>query len=149
MKVCAFTGHRNIFAYDFDEHLLERVVLNLVKNGVKKFLCGMAVGFDMKAAQAVLAIKESYNVELVACLPCANQSERFSAKNKLLYNEIIEKCDDVIVIQNEYTSGCMFARDRYLVDNSDVIVCFLRKQSGGTYYTVNYARKTNKKIIEL
>lgn len=149
MKVCAFTGHRNLFEYDFDEHLLERVILNLVKNGVNKFLCGMAVGFDLKAAQAVLALKEKYNLQLVACLPCINQSERFSAKNKELYNKILAKCDEVILFEWGYTKGCMFARDRYLVDNSDLIVCFLRKKMGGTYYTVNYAKKSGKKTIEL
>ena len=149
MKTCAFSGHRNLFDYDFDELLLERVVLNLVKNGCRRFLCGMAVGFDLKAAQAVLSLKDEYAVELVACLPCANQSERFSSKNKAVYNEILARCDEVIVLQEEYTDGCMFRRDRYLVDNSDVLVCFLRKRSGGTYYTVKYAQKQDKKIIEL
>ena len=149
MKVCAFTGHRNLSGYDFDELLLERVVLNLVKNGVTRFLCGMAVGFDLKAAQIVLALKERYNVELVACLPCTNQSERFSARDKLIYAQVLERCDEVVILENEYKSGCMFKRDRYLVDNSDILVCFLRKNRGGTYYTVNYARKSNKKIIEI
>ena len=149
MKVCAFTGHRNLSGYDFDELLLERVILNLVKNGVTRFLCGMAVGFDLKAAQIVLALKERYNVELVACLPCTNQSERFSARDKLIYAQVLERCDEVVILENEYKSGCMFKRDRYLVDNSDTLVCFLRKNRGGTYYTVNYARKSNKKIIEI
>ena len=149
MSVCAFTGHRNLAGTDFDEHLLERVVLNLVKNGTTRFLCGMAVGFDMKAALAVLALKGLYDIELVACLPCANQSERFSARNKKLYNEILARCDDIIIMEMEYKNGCMQERDRYLVDNCDVLVSFLRKTSGGTYYTVNYARKQNKKIIEL
>ena len=149
MKVCAFTGHRRLAGYGFDEHLLERVVLNLVKNGVNRFLCGMAIGFDMKAAQAVLALKESYDIELVACLPCVNQSEMYSARDKQTYNEILKRCDEIIVLEREYTSGCMFKRDRYLVDNSDTLVCFLRKKTGGTHYTVNYAKKTGKKIIEL
>lgn len=149
MKVCAFTGHRNLSGTDFDEHLLERIVLNLVKCGYTRFLCGMAVGFDLKAAQAVIALKDKYDIQLVACLPCANQSERFSAKNKILYNEILEKCDETVVLESEYTQGCMFRRDRYMVDNCDTLVCFLRKNSGGTYYTVNYARKANKKIIEI
>ena len=149
MKVCAFTGHRSLAGTDFDEHLLERVVNYLVKNGYNRFLCGMAVGFDMKAAQAVLALKGLYNIELVACLPCANQSERFSEKNKRLYREILSRCDDIIIMEMEYRNGCMQQRDRYLVDNCDVLVSFLRKNSGGTYYTVNYARKENKKIIEL
>ena len=149
MKVCAFTGHRNLAGTDFDEHLLERVVADLVKTGTSRFLCGMAVGFDMKAAQAVLALKNRYDIQLVACLPCANQSERFSAKNKRLYEEILSRCDEVCVLESEYVSGCMFRRDRYLVDNCDILVCFLRKSSGGTYYTVRYARNQNKKIIEL
>ena len=149
MKVCSFTGHRNLAAYDFDELLLQRVILNLVKNGVNRFLCGMAVGFDMKAAQAVIVLKKSYNIELVACLPCANQSERYSAKNKVLYDEILSCCDEVVVLESEYKSGCMFKRDRYMVDNSDTVVCFLRKMRGGTKYTVNYAKKCNKKVIEL
>ena len=149
MKVCAFTGHRNLAGTDFDEHLLERVVSDLVKTGTTRFLCGMAVGFDMKAAQAVLALKEMYDIQLVACLPCLNQSERFSARNKLLYEDILSRCDDVYIFEKEYVSGCMQKRDRYMVDNCDVLVSFLRRNSGGTFYTVNYARKANKKIIEL
>ena len=149
MKVCAFTGHRKLAGTDFDELLLERVITNLVKNGVKRFLCGMAVGFDLKAASIVIVLKRSYDIELVACLPCANQSERFSEKNKILYDEIIACCDEVVVLEEAYTRGCMLRRDRYMVDNSDTLVCFLRKTSGGTYYTVNYAKSTNKKIIEI
>ena len=149
MKVCAFTGHRNLAGYDFDELPLARVVTNLVKNGVKRFLCGMAVGFDMKAAQTVIVLKRSYDIELVACLPCSNQSERFSAKNKMLYDEILACCDEVIVLEDEYSKGCMLRRDRFMVDNCDTVVCFLRKNSGGTYYTVNYAKETGKKLIEL
>lgn len=149
MSVCAFTGHRNLTNTDFDELLLERVVENLIKTGTKRFLCGMAVGFDMKAAQAVIALKGKYDIELVACLPCENQSARYSERNKTLYEEILSQCDEVITLAGGYVSGCMHRRDRYLVDNCDTVVSFLRKNSGGTYYTVNYAKKSSKKIIEL
>ena len=149
MKVCAFTGHRNLAETDFDEQLLRRVVKDLVINGYDRFLCGMAVGFDLKAAQAVLELKGFYDIQLVACLPCVNQAEKYSAKNKKLYEEILYYCDDFVVMEPEYVRGCMQERDRYLVDNCDVLVSILRKNSGGTHYTVEYARKQNKKIIEL
>lgn len=149
MNVCAFTGHRMLINTDFDVHLLQRVTENLIKTGTKRFLCGMAVGFDMIAARVVLALKERYDVELVACLPCENQSARFSERNKILYKEILSRCDETVILGTEYVSGCMQKRDRYLVDNCDVLVCFLRKDSGGTYYTVNYAKQAGKKIIEL
>lgn len=149
MKVCAFTGHRNLGGTDFDELLLWRVVENLMKTGVKRFLCGMAVGFDLKAAQAVIALKDRYGAELVACLPCANQSEGYSEKNKKIYGEILSLCDETVVLEAEYKRGCMHRRNRYLVDNCDILVSFLRKNGGGTYYTVSYAENAGKKIIKL
>ncbi len=149
MKTCAFTGHRVLAGTDYDAHLLERVVADLSAAGVTRFLCGMAVGFDMEAARAVVTLKEKRSVELVACLPCANQSERFSQKNKLLYDNILKLCDERVILQERYTDGCMQRRDRYMVDNCDVLVCFLRRNSGGTYYTVKYAERSGKKIIQL
>ena len=148
-KKCSFTGHRVLSCYDFDNALLDRVILNLIKNGVNEFYCGMAQGFDLSAAESVLLYKEKYNVKLIACLPCPEQSETFTSKNKARYNSVLEKCDEIVVVSSEYYKGCMHARDRYLVDSCDFLVCFLRKKSGGTYYTVNYAKKLNIKIIEL
>lgn len=147
--VCSFSGHRNLKAYNFDNALLDRVVLDLIKTGTTEFLCGMAYGFDLVAAQTVLMYKKDYNIKLTACLPCANQTDTFSKNNKLKHDIILEACDEVITLAPIYCKGCMLERDRFMVDNSDVLVCFLRKNSGGTFYTVNYARKRGKKIIEL
>ena len=148
-NVCCFSGHRNLKSYDFDQALLDRVVLDLIKMGTTEFLCGMAYGFDLAAARTVLMYKNDYEIKLTACLPCANQSDTFSQANKLQYKIILDACDEVITLSPYYYNGCMLERDRYMVDNSDILVCFLRKNSGGTFYTVNYARKQNKKIIEL
>lgn len=148
-KVCSFSGHRNLRGLDFDNNLLDRVVRDLIKTGTERFLCGMAMGFDLAAAQSVLLHKQNYGVKLIACLPCANQSDTFSENGKRIYESILNKCDEVITLAPEYYSGCMHERDRYMIENSDVLVCFLRKNSGGTFYTVNYARKLGKKIIEL
>ena len=146
-KKCAFSGHRNLRAFDFDQALLDRVVLNLIKMGTTQFLCGMAYGFDLAAAETVLMYKKDYDIKLIACLPCADQADTFSKANKLKYENILSVCDEVITLSPSYHKGCMHERDRYMVDNSDVLVCFLRKNSGGTFYTVNYAKKLGKKVI--
>lgn len=146
---CAFSGHRNLKGYDFDTALMDRVVLNLIKNGTENFLCGMALGFDMAAAESVLQYKKDYGVKLTAALPCSNQSDGYGESNRARYNRIIGCCDEVITLSDEYYKGCMHARDRYLVENSDALVCFLRKQSGGTFYTVSYARKLGLPLINL
>ncbi|MDE7264663.1 MAG: SLOG family protein [Clostridia bacterium] len=148
-KTCAFSGHRNLKGYDFDSALMDRVILNLIKNGTENFLCGMALGFDMAAAESVIEFKKKYNIKLTAVLPCEDQSESFSQANKIRYERILRCCDEVITLSKEYYKGCMHARDRYMVENCQALVCFLRKNSGGTYYTVNYAKKLNIPLIEL
>lgn len=146
-RVCAFTGHRNASGLDYN--LLDKVIYDLIKTGTKKFISGMALGFDIAAAQSVLAYKKEYDISLVACIPCGNQSARFKEKDKILYNSVLGKCDEVITLSSEYYKGCMQERDRFMVDNCDIVVCYLRRNFGGTFYTVNYARKKGKKIIEL
>lgn len=48
-----------------------------------------------------------------------------------------------------YSKDCFFARNRYMVDKADVIVCAYDGQSGGTAYTVNYALKQNKIVVQI
>ena len=43
----------------------------------------------------------------------------------------------------------MFKRNRHLVDNSSVCVCYLTKDSGGTAYTVRYAKEKGLEIVNL
>lgn len=45
--------------------------------------------------------------------------------------------------------GCMHERNRRLVDNSAVCVCYLTQPAGGTHYTVEYARRQGLSIINL
>lgn len=148
MKRCAFTGHRKDFG-DFDKGLLDRVILNLIHGGTDEFLCGMALGFDLAAAEIVLKYKKIYPVRLIACIPCEEQSKFFNEKTAEKYHRILGCCDDRIVLAPRYFSGCMHARDRFMVDNCDVLVCYLRKNYGGTFYTVSYAKKRGVKIIEV
>ena len=38
------------------------------------------------------------------------------------------------------TLANVFKRNRHLIDNSSLCVCYLKEQSGGTVYTVTYAK---------
>lgn len=147
-KNCAFTGHR-ILQKDFDYNLLDRVIYNLIQGGTENFFCGMAMGFDLAAAESVLQYKKDFNIRLIACIPCLGQEEKYSEKNRERYAAILEKCDEKVVFSDKYFDGCMFVRDRYMVDNCDVLVTYQRRKSGGTSYTVNYAKKKGVNIIEL
>lgn len=147
-KSCAFTGHRELDE-DFSRSKLEDAVLKLIEEGVDTFYCGMARGFDMEAAECVLRLKKTYDIKLVACIPCAGQSKYFGGALEKRYKNILSLCDEEILLSENYYDGCMFYRDRYMVERCDVVLCYFKKKKGGTYYTVNYAKNSDKKIINI
>ncbi len=138
---CCFTGHRHI-SEDERPYLcsaLSQIIRELVTtNDITTFYAGGAQGFDTLAAMAVLAARERFpEVRLVVVLPYANNADRLSAADK------------VICLAERYYNGCMFARNRYLVDHSSICVSYRTKQTGGTAYTVKYALSKGVKVINL
>ena len=147
-KICAFTGHRTL-SVKIDYSLLKQIIRGYIENGYEVFLNGMARGFDLIAAQAVCELKSDYpHIKLIACVPCPEQSSTFSAEDKKKYEEIIKKCDEVILLYDHYFKGCMLARNRFLVDNCSLIIAYIRRNSGGTYYTVKYAAEKGIKVYK-
>ena len=146
-KTCAFTGHRAV-GDDLDRWLLADCIEGFIEKGYDTFLCGMAMGFDLIAAQTVLSVKEQFeNVKLIACVPCPGQEKFFPDNEKEKYSDILSKCDDVITVSSHYYKGCMHTRDRFMVDNSSALIAYERTATGGTHYTTTYARSLNKKIL--
>ena len=80
-------------------------------------------------------------------MPCADQSARYPYEMRRLYEELLEECDEKIVLHEHYEEGCMFERNRRMVDECDLVFAYLYAKRGGTYYTVRYAEKKGKKII--
>lgn len=145
---CAITGHRR--AYDnIKKETVESVFVSLIESGYDTFLVGMAVGFDTFCFNILNKLKEDYNFRIIACVPCENQDKNFSPKQKKQYRELLESADEKVLIEKEYTPYCMLKRNRFMVDNSSVLVSYLRVEKGGTKYTVDYARTKKIKIISV
>lgn len=153
MKVACFSGHRNLPQNCTElQANLEKAIVELIERGVVFFGNGGAVGFDLLAAAAVLKLKEDYpHIRLVMVLPCPpeQQSSRWNDEQKKRYYEILGQADKVRILSPQYTSSCMLARNRHMVDNSGYLICYLREQRGGTFYTVNYAERQGIKILRL
>ena len=82
-------------------------------------------------------------------LPCLTQTRGWRPEDIAEYERIKAQADKVVYTAQQYTRGCMHKRNRHLVDNSSVCVCYLNRESGGTAYTVRYARKKGLEIINL
>ena len=144
MKTCCFTGHRTI-APTTRTHLaalLHQTLEALVKDGFCEFRTGGARGFDTLAAISVLALREKYpNVRLCLYLPCRDQTKDWPFGEHMLFEEILSRADEVHYLTPTYQKGCMHARNRALVDGSDLCIAYLTENRGGTLYTCSYALK--------
>lgn len=152
-KICCFTGHRAISVSSAStlKLKLEATLVDLVENeGFTDFRAGGAIGFDSFAALEVIKLKKKYpHVKLHLILPHKGQDKWFSHTEKEIYKFTISNADSITYIQERYTDGVMFARNRALVDGSDLCLAYLERLSGGTYQTVNYARKSKVKTVNL
>lgn len=71
---CSFTGHRRIPQDDFLnlQKRLQKIIKQLIKQGITTFYCGGALGFDTLAAQAVLKTRRFQpQVKLILASPAA------------------------------------------------------------------------------
>lgn len=150
----AVTGHRpnKLFGYDMNDSrylaLKDMMKDYLRKSGCSDAYSGMALGMDQLFAIAVLQLKnEGLPIKLHCAIPCANHSSRWSEDSKELYDRILAKADEVVMVSDEsYKPWLMQKRNEYMVDRADIILAFWDGTSGGTGNCVNYAKKMGKKI---
>lgn len=147
-RTVCFTGHREIPPEERDliVNKLEETIIKLIKLGYMYFGTGGALGFDTLAAQTILKLKPLYpHINLILVLPCETQADKWKYKDKQIYDEIKKKANKYVYISKDYTNDCLFRRNRHLVENSSVCICYYKNYKGGTSYTVNYA--ISKKLL--
>lgn len=151
-NICCFTGHRDLRGADVSSLYtkLYATVRQLINEGYTDFRAGGAIGFDTIAAACVLEMKQEFpNIKLHLILPCENQDRYFSKFEKRAYKYILQHADSVEFVRKKYFNGVMAMRNRALVSGSDICVAFLKNLRGGTFQTVNMARKANIKVINI
>ena len=143
IKTCVFTGHRELPS-DFSKKALKNEITKLVQAGVDTFLCGMAIGFDLLAAESVLSVRKKYpTVRLVACIPCIGQEKYFSKADQKRYVDAVRKADEKVILSDSYYRGCMQVRDKYMAERGDVMLAYCTKKEGGAAYTVRCFQKAH------
>ena len=161
LKTVAFTGHRpEKLPWGNNENSSEALMYKfrlretleyLIGLGYVNFMSGAARGFDTIAAEIVISLREVYPwIRLTVVLPCADQAARWSPEERARWENIVHNSDHVETMARSFDKGCMFRRNRYLVDNADMLLAAYDGVSrGGTAMTVDYARKSGVKVRRL
>ncbi|MGN0180140.1 MAG: hypothetical protein ACI4DY_12030 [Monoglobaceae bacterium] len=146
----AFFGHRYIVDPFQIESRIDIIIEKLIKEKqYVEFLVGRNGDFDQFVSSAVIRAKRKYrddNSSLVLVLPYLTAEYRNNVEYFEEYYDEIEICQESA---KAHFKSALQIRNREMVDRADLIVCCIDHKSGGAYQTIQYAKKQNKKIINL
>ena len=129
---------------------LDATLRELYARGARYFYNGMAEGFDLIAARAVLDLQSKYSdVQLIAVVPFRGHGRSFSAVVRRDYEHILRAANRVEVLAEEYSRECFLRRDDYMVERAATVVAWFDGRAGGTAYTVARARALGCEVINL
>ena len=159
MKTVAFTGYRPEkmpFAENKkDEAYLRfreaqlKVINRLIERGYTSFVSGAAQGFDTWVAEDILTLrKKNKELSLECSIPFPDQAKKWPLSEQIRRHKIISHADSSVTLSEHYHRDCFFARNRYMVDKADVVVCAYDGQSGGIpVQTVNTAKNERTVLV--
>ena len=134
----SFFGHRFIDdSQTVEQKLYEllRIIISRGDRGVE-FLVGRNGDFDLMTASVVRRLKKAINAENVFL-------------TLVLPYETAELRNNTEASADKNFKYAITARNRDMIDRSDMVVVYVRNQSGGAHQSLRYAEKNEKKIVNL
>lgn len=136
--VVTFTGHRTYSRRN--DQLIQHWIEMLYGAGARRFRVGMAEGFDLAAASAVLVAKSKHaDIELEVFIPWRGFEQTFSESNRRLYYLILERATMVHYLAESYSHGVYQQRNEAMVDGADYVIAWWDGKPSGTANTIRYA----------
>lgn len=142
-------GHRIIEDYLTVEAKLYELIRIIMQKGYGEleFLVGRNGDFDLMAASVIRKLKKetgNENAFLTLVLPYDTAELRNNTEAFESYYDSIEICDAA-----RNFKYAIVARNRDMIDRSDLVVVCVKNESGGAFQALKYAEKNQKRIINL
>lgn len=149
--VVSFTGHREFEPKKVGDRLAREIEELLPRaEGRVTFWTGMAMGFDLAAAEVVLSLRDNgADVVLNCALPHPSQvTEMANEVERERYQYILAHADRVETLSTHYSPWVYHERNDFLVDQADVIVAYYdeTRRKSGTGYTVRRALRRGLEV---
>lgn len=139
MKV-TFCGHSKLILHNVILKKYAEILIQLIEEGANEFLLGGYGSFDSISANLVHALKKTYPyIHSTLVTAYINQEKRSD-----IYDDI-----EYPPIENVPLKFAINKRNEWMVDNSDVVISYVKAPVGGAAKTLEYAKRKRKRIIDL
>ena len=140
---CAFFGHKE--SPDSIKPLLEEEIRKLIENeGYEEFLVGNQGRFDAMVYSTLKRLQSEYPAirfyVVLAYMPGRNTEYTTIDYTDTIFPEGLETVPRRFAISR---------RNKWIVDNSNAVICYVSHTWGGAYQAVILAEKRNLSIINL
>ena len=161
-RTACFSGYRpqkfgfelrdGVEAFRLLKENIESEAIKAIEAGYVDFICGMANGFDLLCGECIVALRRGgpsprEGLRLIAAAPYRGHG--FGGRWGEIYGLVISEASEVVYVSGEKGPEAYLARNRYMVDNSSLLICYYDGLPGGTRYTVSYARKRGLRVVNL
>lgn len=138
-------GHRYFDAQrTLDERLYPLLQYLIQTKTFVEVYIGRNGEFDIYAASVVKRVQNSTgkaNNEFICVLP-------YPEKDMEYYENYY---DNVMIpdIGKTHPKGAITKRNRWMIEQADLVICYIEREEGGAYTALKYAQKLEKAIINL
>ncbi len=145
MKACCGFGHRYVFENLISK--LDNAVEEAITQGCELFYTGAMGDFDSLFSSAVRSAKKVYpHIKLIGVKPYfTNDINTDKDYYAALYDDIIIP-DELAGI---HPKAAIKARNRWMIDNSDIVLIYTVRNFGGAYEAKRFAERNGKRIIKI
>lgn len=89
------------------------------------------------------------DIRLICAVPFKGFENRWSSKDRELYNYVLDNADLVRYINENYFPACFQVRNEWLVDHSSRVIAVFNGKKGGTKNTVDYAKRRGVEVCNV
>ena len=143
----AFTGHRPEQLHIGHNELSEegQALREFIRNeirvleqaGADTFFCGAARGADIICGELVMQEKQAHpELKLICVIPFAEQARGWAMNWAFRYRELLRNADQIVLMCSNYQRGCYHMRNRYMVDNCDLLIAIYNGENNGGMLSV-------------
>lgn len=147
----SFFGHRYVENFSEVERKIENIVSELFqRTEMIELLVGRDGEFDQIVSSSIRRAKKRYGdyyCSHVWILPYPTAELRDNEDAFYEYYDSIEIASDTT--GNIHPKAAFQARNRMMVDRSDLVIFYVDHPKGGAYQTYQYALKQEKEIINI
>lgn len=145
MKACCGFGHRYVFENLISK--LDNAVEEAITQGCELFYTGAMGDFDSLFSSAVRSAKKVYpHIKLIGVKPYfTNDINTDKDYYAALYDDIIIP-DELAGI---HPKAAIKARNRWMINNSDIVLIYTVRNFGGAYEAKRYAERNGKRLIKI